>query len=142
MPETDQTPAPARGRPVDPRLLRYASASRGFFAAVAAIGLAQTGVVVAFAGLLTRAITDAIALQPSPQVLGALALTIATRALLLWARDSVSARAAARVQVQLRANLMTAVGVLGPEWLDRQNSARLAVTAGRGLESLEAYLTR
>ena len=142
MPETDQTPAPARGRPVDPRLLRYASASRGFFAAVAAIGLAQTGVVVAFAWLLTRAITDAIALQPSPQVLGALALTIAARALLLWARDSVSARAAARVQVQLRANLMTAVGVLGPEWLDRQNSARLAVTAGRGLESLEAYFSR
>jgi ATP-binding cassette subfamily C protein CydD len=142
MPETDQTPAPARGRPVDPRLLRYATASRGFFAVIAVIGLAQTAVIVAFAWLLTRAITEAIELRLSPEVLGALALVIAVRALLLWARDSVSARAASRVQMQLRANLMTAVGALGPEWLDRQNSARLAVTAGRGLESLEAYFSR
>lgn len=145
MPETDEKPAPARGRPVDPRLLRYASASRGFFVAIAAIGLAQTGVIVAFAWLLTRAITGVIDREPAAEItttLALLAAVIALRGALLWARDTVSARAAARVQSQLRTHLIGAVGTLGPGWLDGQNSARLAVTAGRGLEALEAYFAR
>ena len=37
---------------------------------------------------------------------------------------------------------MAAVGTLGPGWLAAQNSARLAVTAGRGLEALDAYFSR
>lgn len=146
MASTDDDPAPPRSRPVDPRLLKYASASRGFFVAIAAIGLAQTLVVLAFAWLLTRAITQAIDGMPLGgalgQTLGWLAATVAVRALLLWARDTVSARAAARVQGQLRAHLLAAVGRLGPGWLGAQNSARLAVTAGRGLEALDAYFSR
>ncbi|WP_434809947.1 thiol reductant ABC exporter subunit CydD [Microbacterium sp. bgisy189] len=131
--------------PVDPRLLRYATASRGFFVAIGAIALAQTAVIVAFAWLLTRAITDAIdGLPPSAlaPTLGALAAVIAARALLLWVREVVAARAAAHVELQLRANLVAAVGRLGPEWLAAHNSARLAVTAGRGLEALDAYFGR
>lgn len=141
----DDGPPPSSGKPVDPRLLRYARASRWFFAAVAAIALAQTAVIVAFAWLLTRAVTDAIdgmplaALTPT---LGALALVVAARALLLWAREAVAARAAARVQSQLRAALVDAIGTLGPEWLAGHNSASLAVIAGRGLDALEAYFGR
>lgn len=141
----DDGPPPSSGKPVDPRLLRYARASRWFFAAVAAIALAQTAVIVAFAWLLTRAVTDAIdgmplaALTPT---LGALALVVAARALLLWAREAVAARAAARVQSQLRAALVDAIGTLGPEWLAGRNSASLAVIAGRGLDALEAYFGR
>lgn len=141
----DDGPPPSSGKPVDPRLLRYARASRWFFAAVAAIALAQTAVIVAFAWLLTRAVTDAIdgmplaALTPT---LGALALVVAARALLLWAREAVAARAAARVQTQLRAALVDAIGTLGPEWLAGRNSASLAVIAGRGLDALEAYFGR
>lgn len=141
----DDGPPPSSGKPVDPRLLRYARASRWFFAAVAAIALAQTAVIVAFAWLLTRAATDAIdgmplaALTPT---LGALALVVAARALLLWAREAVAARAAARVQSQLRAALVDAIGTLGPEWLAGRNSASLAVIAGRGLDALEAYFGR
>jgi len=146
MASTDGDPAPPRSRPVDPRLLRYASASRGFFVAIAAIGLAQTLVVVAFAWLLTRAITQAIDGMPLSGGLGETLLVLlgaaALRAALLWARDTVSARAAARVQGQLRSHLIAAVGVLGPGWLASQNSARLAVTAGRGLEALDAYFSR
>jgi ATP-binding cassette subfamily C protein CydD len=141
----DDGPPPSSGKPVDPRLLRYASASRWFFAAVAAIALAQTAMIVAFAWLLTRAVTDAIdgmplsALTPT---LGALALVVAARALLLWAREAVAARAAARVQTQLRTALVEAIGTLGPEWLAARNSASLAVIAGRGLDALEAYFGR
>ncbi|TGY36830.1 thiol reductant ABC exporter subunit CydD [Microbacterium laevaniformans] len=137
--------ADTRVRPVDPRLVRYASASRAFFAAIAVIGVLQTAVVVAFAWLLTRAITRAIDGMPWAELtalLTALAAVIVARALLLWAREALSARAAARVQAQLRAQLVDAVGILGPGWLAGRNSAQLAVTAGRGLEALDAYFGR
>ncbi|WP_294977950.1 thiol reductant ABC exporter subunit CydD [uncultured Microbacterium sp.] len=137
--------ADTRVRPVDPRLVRYASASRAFFAAIAVIGALQTAVVVAFAWLLTRAITRAIDGMPWTELtalLTALAAVIVARALLLWAREALSARAAARVQAQLRAQLVDAVGILGPGWLAGRNSAQLAVTAGRGLEALDAYFGR
>lgn len=134
-----------RTPPVDPRLLRYAQASRGFFVAIAAISLGQAIAMVAFAWLLTRAIVGAIDGMPSAELaatLGALAAVVAARAALLWARESVAARAAARVQVQLRTGLVKAIGVLGPQWLDGHNSAAIAITAGRGLDSLEAYFGR
>ncbi|WP_275403126.1 ABC transporter ATP-binding protein/permease, partial [Microbacterium hibisci] len=146
MDETqDDGPRPLSGKPVDPRLLRYARASRWFFVAIGALAVAQTGVIVAFAWLLTRAITGAIDGMPLPELsptLAALAIVVVARAVLLWAREAVSARAAARVQGQLRAALVEAVGVLGTEWLGARNSAALAVTAGRGLEALEAYFGR
>ncbi|WP_347976400.1 thiol reductant ABC exporter subunit CydD [Microbacterium sp. ProA8] len=138
-------PAQTSGKPVDPRLLRYASASRWFFVAVGAIAVAQTVVIVAFAWLLTRAITGAIDGMPPADLLptlGALALVVALRAVLLWTREAVAARAAARVQTQLRTALVSAIGVLGPEWLGSRNSAALAITAGRGLDALEAYFGR
>lgn len=141
----DDGPPPAAGKPVDPRLLRYASASRWFFAAVAAIAVGQTAVIIAFAWLLTRAVTEAIDGMPLPALaptLGALALVVAARALLLWAREAVAVRAAARVQTQLRTAIIEAIGTLGPEWLSTRNSATLAVTAGRGLDALEAYFGR
>ncbi|MHC2999613.1 ABC transporter ATP-binding protein [Microbacterium sp. HJ5] len=126
-------------------MLRYARASRGFFVAIGAVAVAQTAVVVAFAWLLTRAITGAIDGMPLPDLaatLGALAAVVGLRAVLLWAREAAAARAAARVQTQLRTALLDAVGVLGPEWLAARHSAGLAVTAGRGLDALEAYFGR
>ena len=46
-------------RPLDPRLLRYASATRLTLAAGALVALAQTGAVVAFAWLVTQLIVQA-----------------------------------------------------------------------------------
>jgi len=132
-------------RPVDPRLVRYAAASRGFFVAIAAIGVAQTAVVIAFAWLLTRAVTRVIEGMPWAELTGILfwlGVTVAIRALLIWAREAASARAAARVQLQLREQLVGAVGKLGPGWLAGRSTAKLAVTAGRGLEALDAYFGR
>ena len=145
MPDADPTPARTRMRPVDPRLLRYATASRGFFVAIAAIGVAQTLVIVAFAWLVTRAITGVIDGTTAAELTGiltALAGVIVLRAALLWAREIVCARASARVEAQLRAQLVTAIAALGPEWLAQRNTARLAVIAGRGLEVLDAYFAR
>jgi ATP-binding cassette, subfamily C, bacterial CydD len=139
---------PTQGRvrgPVDPRLLRYARASRGFLVVTGAIVLAQTGVVVGFAWLLTSALVGAIAGTPVarlwPLLAGAAALVL-VRALLLVAAERVSARGAARASLQLRSALVAAVARLGPEWLGRRNSAALAVTAGHGLEALDGYFGR
>lgn len=145
MPDPAQTRARARTGPVDPRLLKYASASRGFFVAIAVIALAQTGVVIAFAWLITRSITGVIGGMAWSELTGiliALAVVVALRAALLWVREVVSARAAARVEAQLRENLVDAITQLGPEWLARHNTARLALVAGRGLDALDAYFGR
>ncbi|WP_248242042.1 thiol reductant ABC exporter subunit CydD [Microbacterium kunmingense] len=132
-------------RPVDPRLLRYAAASRPFFALLVLIGFAQAVVVVAFAWLLTRAIVGAIDGMPPAElarILAALAAVVALRAGLAWAREAAATRAAARAQSQLREAVLSAIDRLGPGWLAGRNSTRLAVTAGRGLEALEAYFGR
>ncbi|TDN92012.1 thiol reductant ABC exporter subunit CydD [Microbacterium sp. BK668] len=145
MSEKDAGGRAKRTPPVDPRLLKYASASRGFFVAIAAIATAQTLVIVAVAWLLTSAIVGAVDGMPLPELaptLGLLVAAVAARAVLLWARESVAARAAARVEAQLRDSLVGAVGALGPEWIGRRNTAQLAVTAGRGLAALEAYFGR
>jgi ATP-binding cassette, subfamily C, bacterial CydD len=131
-----------QGPPVDPRLLRYATASRGFFVAIALIGLAQTAAIIGFAALTTRAIVDAIAGAPLTNTLVALAAVVVTRAFLTWARESVAARAGARVESQLRQRLLDAIDRLGPGWLAGANSSRLALVAGRGLEALGPYFGR
>ena len=138
-------PPGERMRPVDPRLLRYARASRSYFALIAVLGAAQTVVIVAIAWLLTRAITGVIDGMPPPELattLTWLVAAIVARAVLLWLREWASARAATRVEAQLRAGLVEAVGRLGPGWLATRNSAQLAVTAGRGLDALDAYFGR
>ncbi|HWT32621.1 MAG TPA: thiol reductant ABC exporter subunit CydD, partial [Microbacterium sp.] len=51
--------------PVDRRLLRYAAASRSFFALSALVTALQTAVTVAFAAVLTHLLTGAIAGMPA-----------------------------------------------------------------------------
>ncbi|MGL3150433.1 thiol reductant ABC exporter subunit CydD [Microbacterium sp. A82] len=129
-------------KPVDPRLLKYAAAVRGFFLLAAVIGVLQTGVVIAFAWFLTDAITGAIAGRSVVSSLLWLLGLAAARGVLIAASDAAGARAAARTGAQLRAALIRAVGRLGPEWLATRNQASLAVTAGHGLEALDAYFAR
>src|SRR5690606_7028933 len=108
----------------------------------AVIGVLQTGVVIAFAWFLTDAITGALAgrsVVASSVWLLALALA---RGLLIAASDAAGTTAAARTGAQLRTALIRAVSVLGPGWLAGRNQTSLAVTAGHGLESLDAYFAR
>ncbi|MCK6067386.1 MULTISPECIES: thiol reductant ABC exporter subunit CydD [Microbacterium] len=134
-----------RRGPVDPRLLTYARASRGFLAVSAALVLAQTGVIVGFAWTLTSALVGAIEGTPVAELLpllGAAAGLVLVRAILVLASERVSARGGAAASLQLRQALINAVGRLGPGWLGSRNAAALAVTAGHGLEALDAYFGR
>lgn len=129
-------------KPVDPRLLRYAGAARGFLAASALVGVVQTAVTIAFAWLLTDAITGAIAGRDVTSSLLWLLAVALLRGLLIAASDAAGTRAAAKTGMQLRAALVSAVGKLGPGWLAQRNQTALAVTAGHGLEALDAYFAR
>ena len=129
-------------KPVDPRLLRYAAAARGFLLASAAIGVLQTAVTIAFAWLLTEAIVGAIAGRDVSVTLLWLLATALLRGLLIAASDAAGTQAAARTGMQLRAALVAAVGRLGPGWLAQRNQTAIAVTAGHGLEALDAYFAR
>jgi ATP-binding cassette, subfamily C, bacterial CydD len=146
MAETDAGDPPrVRSRPIDPRLLSYSTASRGFLLASAVIVLGQTAVIVAFAWLLTHVLVGAIGGAPVAQLwpyLGAAALVVVVRAALIAVSEHVSARGAAKASLQLRSALVAAVGRLGPSWLSQRNAASLAVTAGHGLEALDAYFGR
>ncbi|MCK8478282.1 thiol reductant ABC exporter subunit CydD [Microbacterium aurugineum] len=129
-------------KPVDPRLLRYAGAARGFLAASALIGVVQTAVVIVFAWLLTDAVTGAIAGRDVTASLLWLLVTALLRGALIAASDAAGTRAAAKTGMQLRSALIAAVGRLGPGWLAQRNQTELAVTAGHGLEALDAYFAR
>lgn len=132
-------------KPVDPRLLRYATASRGFFAVTAAIVLAQTGVTVGFAWALAAALVGAIQGRPVGELwgyIGVAASLALLRGLLIAASERAAARGAAAASLQLRAALVGAVARLGPGWLARRNSASLSLTAGHGLDALDAYFGR
>lgn len=129
-------------KPVDIRLLRYAGAARGFLLLSGAIGVVQTAVTIAFAWMLTDAVTGALAGRDVTASLLWLLGLAALRGVLIAASDAAGTRAAAKTGMQLRAALIAAVGRLGPGWLAQRNQAGLAVTAGHGLEALDAYFAR
>ncbi|WP_435747410.1 thiol reductant ABC exporter subunit CydD [Microbacterium sp. PMB16] len=129
-------------KPVDPRLLRYAGAARGFLAASALIGVVQTVVTIAFAWLLTDAVTGALAGRDVTSSLLLLLAAALLRGILIAASDAAGTRTAAKTGMQLREALIAAVGRLGPGWLAQRNQTALAVTAGHGLEALDAYFAR
>ncbi|WP_285116895.1 thiol reductant ABC exporter subunit CydD [Leifsonia sp. fls2-241-R2A-40a] len=132
-------------RPLDPRLLRYASATRGTLAAGAVLAVLQTASTIAFAWLVTDLIVRAIAGEAPASLGGTLALltvVVGCRAALLWATDVVSARGGARAVGQLRERLVSAIGRLGPAWVSRRSSADVTLVAGRGMEALDGYFAK
>ncbi|ARC57123.1 ATP-binding/permease protein CydD [Frondihabitans sp. 762G35] len=131
-------------KPLDPRLLRYASAARTFLVAGAGLGLLQTALTVAFAALVSRAVVYAVDGRTAdlPGVLAALALVLVARSLVGWTLEAVAARTAARVKSQLRSRVVETVVRRGHAWLAERNSARLAILIGPGLDALDDYFAR
>ena len=80
----------------DPRLLRYARATRVALAAAVCLGLATAGLAVAQAWLLATAVTSAFLGGAGFDALRAtlvlLALVLGARAGIAWAQESVARR--------------------------------------------------
>jgi thiol reductant ABC exporter CydD subunit len=132
-------------RPLDPRLLRYASRARLPIAVLAALGAASAGLLIVQAQFLATAIAgaftghDALAALTVPVV--GLALVVAVRAALAWATHAVSHRASAAATAQLRHRLLAHAVRLGPSWLAGKRTAELAELATKGIDDLEGYFT-
>ncbi|RCW47314.1 ATP-binding cassette subfamily C protein CydCD [Halopolyspora algeriensis] len=67
---------------------------------------------------------------------------IVARAVLGWATEGVSARAAAGAKEELRALLLDSALRCGPEWIHERGPAELTALATKGLDSLDAYFTK
>ncbi|MEW2030572.1 thiol reductant ABC exporter subunit CydD [Streptomyces roseifaciens] len=133
-------------KPVDPRLLRYATATRFFLAASVVLGLAGAGLVIAQAMLIAEIVTGAFqdgrtagGLGPS---LAGLAAVAAGRAAVSWLTELTAHRASAAVKSELRDRLMTHATRLGPGWLDARRTGELTTLATRGVDALDDYFAR
>jgi thiol reductant ABC exporter CydD subunit len=137
-------PAATRGA-VDPRLLKYARATRPFLAISVALGVLTALLVIAQAWLLADVITGAIGagqgLAALSTPLAALLCVVLSRAAVAWGREAWSHRSAALVKSELRAALLQHAGALGPAGLRDRRPGELAVLATRGIDALDGYFS-
>lgn len=133
-------------KPLDPRLLRHASAARRFVVLTAAVAVATAGLVLVQAQLLATGIDQAFlggtGLGDLTPLLAGLMVVVLGRAMLAWAGEVAAHRASAGVVRQLRARLVEHVLRLGPRHRDLPPTAEIATLATRGLDGLEGYFSR
>ncbi|MEW2525267.1 thiol reductant ABC exporter subunit CydD [Streptomyces sp. NPDC047071] len=133
-------------KPIDPRLLRYARATRFFLAAVVVLGLAGAGLVVAQAMLIAEIVVGSFQgglsvgeLRTPILLLTAVAVG---RGIVAWLTELAAHRASAAVKSELRRRLVERAGALGPGWLTGQRTGSLINLATRGVDALDDYFSR
>ncbi|MFF3848576.1 thiol reductant ABC exporter subunit CydD [Streptomyces sp. NPDC002328] len=133
-------------KPIDPRLLRYARATRLFLVAVVGLGVVGAALVIAQAMLIAEVVVGAfqhglsIAELRTPLVL--LAVVAAGRATVSWLTELAAHRASAAVKSELRGRLLERATLLGPGWLSGQRTGSLVALATRGVDALDDYFSR
>jgi len=144
-----QAANPARGRTgrgaTDRRLLGYTSGARGYLVVTIAFGLAGTGLILAQAGLLARALAVAVRGDVAAGLAGTLAallVVVVARAAVSYAGEVTALRAAATVKSRLRIALTARSLQLGPLWLGRQRAGEITTLSIRGLDGLDSYFAR
>jgi ATP-binding cassette subfamily C protein CydCD len=133
-------------KPIDPRLLRYARATRGFLVAVVALGAVGAGLVIAQAMLIAEVVVGAFQHRMPVSELGTPLLLLAAvavgRALIGWLTELAAHRASAAVKSELRGRLLERAAELGPGWLSGQRTGSLVALATRGVDALDGYFSR
>ncbi|MET7445080.1 thiol reductant ABC exporter subunit CydD [Streptomyces sp. NPDC005508] len=133
-------------KPIDPRLLRYARATRFFLAAVVALGLVGAGLVIAQAMLVAEVVVggfeDGLTVSGLRTPLLLLAAVALGRALVAWLTELAAYRASSAVKSELRGRLMARASDLGPDWLSGQRTGSLIALATRGVDALDDYFSR
>jgi ATP-binding cassette subfamily C protein CydCD len=146
-------------RPLDPRLLRYASGARVPVGGLAGLGVLGAGLTIAQAWLLADVIAQVFVDKATLLVaaLGWLAAVAAGRAVTAWAAQAFAHRAAVTAKAQLRGALLSRVIALGPAWRRSgddpgdggsrvrsggpRGAAALTQLATAGLDGLDGYFT-
>ncbi|MEV7303263.1 thiol reductant ABC exporter subunit CydD [Streptomyces clavifer] len=133
-------------KPIDPRLLRYARATRFFLAAVVGLGLVGAALVIAQAMLVAEVVVggfeDGLTVAGLRTPLILLAAVALGRALVAWLTELAAHRASAAVKSELRGRLMARAAELGPEWLSGRRTGSLVALATRGVDALDDYFSR
>ncbi|WP_210592296.1 thiol reductant ABC exporter subunit CydD [Streptomyces sp. GESEQ-35] len=133
-------------KPIDPRLLRYARATRLFLLAVVGLGAVGAALVIAQAMLIAEVVVGAFQHGLSVGELGTpLLLLVAVavgRATVAWLTELAAHRASAAVKSELRGRLLERAGSLGPGWLSGQRTGSLVALATRGVDALDDYFSR
>ncbi|MEU3445793.1 thiol reductant ABC exporter subunit CydD [Streptomyces thermolilacinus] len=133
-------------KPIDPRLLRYARATRLFLLAVVLLGLVGAALVVAQAMLIAEVVVGAfqrgMAVDDLTLPLILLAAVAVGRGLVSWLTELAAHRASAAVKSELRARLLERAAALGPGWLSGQRTGSLVALATRGVDALDDYFAR
>ncbi|MFJ3667998.1 thiol reductant ABC exporter subunit CydD [Streptomyces sp. NPDC090106] len=133
-------------KPIDPRLLRYARATRLFMVAVVGLGVLGAALVIAQAMLIAEVVVGAFqhgftaAELRTPLLL--LVAVAGGRALVSWLTELAAHRASAAVKSELRGRLLERAAVLGPGWLSGQRTGSLVALATRGVDALDDYFSR
>ncbi|MFD8543521.1 thiol reductant ABC exporter subunit CydD [Streptomyces sp. NPDC059649] len=129
-------------KPVDPRLLRYAHATRGFLIAVVLLGLAGAGLVVGQAMLIAEIVVGAFRHGLGPgglaTPLALLAAVSVGRGLVSWLTELAAHRASAAVKSELRMRLVERAARQRPE----RATGELTTLATRGIDALDDYFSR
>lgn len=133
-------------KPIDPRLLRYARATRVFLVAVVALGVVGAGLVIAQAMLIAEVVVGAFQHRMAVSDLGTPLLLLAAaavgRALVGWLTELAAHRASTAVKSELRGRLLERSAQLGPGWLSGQRTGSLVALATRGVDALDDYFSR
>ncbi|MEI5524586.1 thiol reductant ABC exporter subunit CydD [Streptomyces brasiliscabiei] len=133
-------------KPIDPRLLRYARATRLFLAVVVGLGVVGAALVIAQAMLIAEVVVGAfqhempVAQLRTPLLL--LAVVALGRSLVSWLTELAAHRASAAVKSELRVRLLERATALGPGWLSGQRTGSLVSLATRGVDALDDYFSR
>ncbi|MFJ7900368.1 thiol reductant ABC exporter subunit CydD [Streptomyces sp. NPDC096198] len=133
-------------KPIDPRLLQYARATRLFLVAVVVLGALGAALVIAQAMLIAEVVVgafqhhDPVATLRTPLLL--LAAVAVGRGLVSWLTELAAHRASAAVKSELRGRLLERAGALGPGWLSGQRTGSLVALATRGVDALDDYFSR
>jgi ATP-binding cassette subfamily C protein CydCD len=132
-------------RALDPRLLRYARATRTFLFLSVTLGALRALLIVAQAWLLVDVVVAAfshgqgLAQLQTPLIL--LLCVVVARALVAWAAELAAGACSARAKSQLRGVLLARVSQLGVDSSRTQSTAELTVLATRGLDALDGYFS-
>jgi thiol reductant ABC exporter CydD subunit len=132
-------------RALDPRLLRYARATRTFLFASVGLGALSALLIVAQAWLLADVVASAfsggrsVAQLQTPLVV--LLCVVLARATVAWGAELVAGRSSARAKSQLRGALLERVVGLGVESSREQRTGELAILATRGVDALDGYFS-
>jgi ATP-binding cassette subfamily C protein CydCD len=132
-------------RALDPRLLRYARATRTFLFVSVGLGVLSALLIVAQAWLLADIVAGALrhgrGLSQLRTALLVLLCVVLVRAAVAWGTQIAASRSSARAKSQLRVALLERAATLGLDGSRTGRTGELAILATRGIDALDGYFS-